>query len=118
MSLLYDVRMKLANARTTCPNMCEEIYLLADYMSTITNDKLVPIGMAVCLTVAISDLKCITSYCGSISEIPELPEYLVKNKHQIIEKAVMFPHIIDKIADENFSKEFRDILKNVYKWDI
>lgn len=52
-NLLHDVRKKLANARTACPNMHEEIYLLADYMSTVANDSLVPTGMAVSLTLVL-----------------------------------------------------------------
>lgn len=116
-NLLHDVRKKLANARTACPNMHEEIYLLADYMSTVANDQLVPTGMAVCLTMVIEDLKRGKSGFA-VSENEELPEYLIKNKAQILVQAMMFPQIIDAIADEAFAEEFRAILKEVYKWDI
>lgn len=116
-NVMQDVRKKLADARTACPNMKEEVYLLTDYMSTVANNELEPIGVTMLLMGVLEDLKC-----GKgdflISKSKELPDYLIKNKTQILAQAMLFPQIIDAIADEAFAKEFRGIIKEVYNWDV
>lgn len=112
--VMNNVREKLSKSRELCPGMSEDVYALTDYLSTIANDSLVPQGMVLMLALALNDIQ--NGKNSSISE--ELPKKLIERKVQVLAQAVYFPQVIDKIAaDEEFSKEFRLVCKEVLEFD-
>lgn len=113
---MSNVREKLSKSREMCPGLSEEVYALTDYMASVANDELVPLGMLTCLMLSMEDIRRGKNgfTCAGSKEIPE---YLSKYKTQVLAQAVYFPQVIDAIADEDFANEFREICKEVLNFD-
>lgn len=113
---MKNVKEKLSNARTTCVGMSNEIYALTDYMSSVANDSLVPMGMALCLGLVMDDLeKGRNGFASASSE--KLPDYMIEHKNQIKAQLVYFPQVIDAIAEPDFAEEFRTVCKEFFNFD-
>lgn len=102
--LLTDVSEKLRSARELVKEIPYEIHDLTDYMAQVTNDQLVPAGMMMLLAGAITDMN--NECCGFTNKV-EFPKALIDEKFQIIMYLKYFPLVIDKIASDEFAKEFR-----------
>lgn len=113
---MSNVREKLSKSRMMCPGLSEEVYALADYMSNVANDELVPQGMAMCLALCMENIRRGKS-SFSCKESKEITKYLTNHKTQVLAQAVYIPQIIDAIADEDFANEFREICKKVLHFD-
>lgn len=116
-NILRNTRSKLANSRNYCTGLSEEVYLLADYMSLHANLDFTPTNMFIHLLLALDDFrsnKC--TFPGA--EHTELSCNIIKYRRRIISEAMMFSLIVDAISDEEFSNEFRKILKVMHHWEI
>lgn len=107
--LLTNVKEKFKQARTLCPGMSDEIYMITDHLSNIANNELVPTGLALCIALLMSD---ITNEKSSFST--KLPEEFLAKKNILLREMVYIPQIIDVIASEDFAIEFRNICKNIF----
>lgn len=56
-NLLKNVKQKFAEAREKCPGMSDDVYALTDYISSVANDELVPMGLIMCMTLVLDDLQ-------------------------------------------------------------
>ena len=114
--VMDNVNKKLSKSREMCPGLSEEVYALTDYMAVVANECLVPIGLAIVLTMALEDVKRETNgFSNAIQK--EKFKYLVEHRTQVLAQAVYVPQIIDAIADEDYAKEFRTICKEVLGFD-
>lgn len=111
---LSNVKEKFSNTRETCPGMSEEMYALTDYIATVVNDNLVPIGLVMCMACVMDDL---TKGRNGFNIEKAFPAYLKQNKNQIIAQMAYIPQIVDNIADENFAIEFRKTYKEMLGFD-
>lgn len=113
---MNNVKEKLSKSRESCPGLSEDVYALTDYMAKVANDELVPNGMLMLLVLSLEDIRREENgFAGAESK--EIPEYLIKHKTQVLTQAVYVPQVIDAIADEDFANEFREICKDVLKFD-
>lgn len=106
--LLTNVKEKFKQARTTCPGMSEEIYLITDHLSNIANNELIPSGLALCIALLMSDIDN-----GKSGFSTELPEIFITKKNILLREMVYIPQIVDAIASEEFATEFRNICKDI-----
>lgn len=106
--LLTDVPTKLINARNLVKNVPSELLDFCNYLASITNKDLVPIGLIRSLNNAIDDL--MHENCD-YSKMETFPDVLKKRKNDIISDLRYFPLIVDKIASYEFSQEFRKLFK-------
>lgn len=107
---MKNIKEKLANARTLCPGMSKDFYILTDYMSENCNDELVPIGMLVMIVCILDDFE--KGRCGWAGS--EFSEELAKRKDFIKDEIKWIPQLIDAIADEEFAQEFRREWKKIF----
>lgn len=112
--ILEGVKKKFAEARTSCPGMSDDVYLLTDYISEVANDTLVPAGLALCLALVSDDLQ---KGRNGFQECKPLPEYISKRREQAMAQIAYIPQIVDAIADEEFAKEFREIFKEIFGYN-
>lgn len=112
---LSNVNEKLSKSRELANGLSEEVYALADYMSNVANDTLSPMGMAMCLELALDDIE--NGRNGFEDTEGDFPSYLIERKNQVLTQAVFFPQIIDAIADEDFATDFRAICKDFLNFD-
>ena len=103
--ILENVDEKFANLRNICPDMDEDMYVLADYIATFINQELVPEGLILQLAILLNDLEKGKS---SRRDKP-FSATIVNNKKKFIALLTHIPEVIDKIADEKFSKKFREL---------
>ena len=82
--ILTDVKEKLRNARTLCPGMSDDVYLITDFMGEICNDDLYPEGLVLKFAEVIFDIS--RSYNSSNPE-EDLLEELVRRKEFILNQA-------------------------------
>ena len=108
-NLLEGAKEKFANARKYCPGMPEEVYALTDYMSTTLNDKLIPAGLLVSLTLVMDDIE---KGVSGFNNKP-LDTYLRTYKDTILANISYIPQFVDTIASEEFAREFRLDCQNV-----
>lgn len=54
---MNNEREKLSKCRELCAGMSEDVYVLTDYLSTVANDSLVPVGMAMMFALALNDIE-------------------------------------------------------------
>lgn len=113
--VMNNVREKLSKCRELCNGMSERAYLLADYMSEIASDTITPSGLAECLLRAIKDTYQERWREGTKKQ--ELRRSLLVDSKRIRNQAVNIPQIIDVIADEAFSEEFREICKEQFNFN-
>lgn len=105
---MNNVGEKLSEARKTCVGMSEEMYLLTDYMSTVVNDTLEPMGLAVSLACVMDDILLERNGYGG-----GYLEKVKKHKDAVMAQIPYFPQVIDEIAEPEFAEEFRAICKEV-----
>lgn len=113
--MMNNVREKLSKCRETCVDMSERAYLLADYMSEIVSDTITPSELAMCLSRAIEDTY--QERWRNFAKKEELRLNLCSDSERIRNQAENIPQIIDVIADEDFSKEFRAICKEKFNFN-
>lgn len=110
--VLTGAKEKFANARSLCPGMPDEMYALTDYLASVTNDKVTPDGLNVCLVLISDDIQKNRNGFGG-----EFPNYLRNNKSQIIAQMANFPQVVDAIAGEVFAQEYRRIFKALFNFE-
>lgn len=109
--LLTDVPSKLREARNVVRNVPYELHDFCDYLASVTDNQLVPAEMLLLLTCALDDLK--KELCGFPSKVT-FPDELKEEKLNIIFYLSYFPLIIDKIASQEFAKDFRTLFSEVF----
>ena len=90
------------------------MYLLTDYVSEVANNTLVPAGLVMCIALIIDDLQ--NNRCG-FNQNRQLPEKISNRREYVLGQIAYLPQIVDEIADEDFSKEFRAIFKEIFEID-
>lgn len=114
--LMTEVQKKFASAREVCPGMSEEIYALADYLSAVANDSLVPGGIVIMLIGVMDDLK--KKRCGFARRI-EFPEYLATHSMRVQAQMPYILQVIDAIAgDDEFADAVRVECRQAFQWDV
>lgn len=113
--LMEDVNSKLANARNACPGLSEHVYALTDYMSVYANKCLTPQGLLLCFVICLDDIK--SGKRGIPESVEPFPEYLLSHKVQVLVQAAYVPQVIDALADEDFSTEFRSLCKKILNFN-
>lgn len=113
-NLLNGIKQKFAEVRTTCPGMPEDVYYLTDYISEVANDSLVPLGLVNTFALAIEDVQKGTS---EFRQDHQLPENLRNHRGEVLTHLDYVPQIVDEIADENFSEEFRYLCRLLFSID-
>lgn len=108
--VMTNVREKLANARKHCPGMSRDFYILTKYMSKITNDQLVPIGMVIFSGIVLNDLETGHSFFSG----EELPKELSQRRNSVKGEIQWIPQLVDAIADKEFAMEFRMQWKQIF----
>ena len=102
--IMTGVNKRFSKARELCVGMSDEIYALTDYISVVANDSLVPMGLVTCFICVLDDIE--KGRCG-FAKKAEFPEIFIKRKELIKAQFPYLIQVVDEIADEDFSEEFR-----------
>ena len=95
---------KLENARSLCPGLREETYILAEYMSRFIEGCIDPSFLLCWLIMCLNDIKY-----GNVDKRFEKKDFIEKNVDSVLQNAQYIVQIVDKITSEKFSKEFRNL---------
>lgn len=106
--IMQGVKRRFSKARELCVGMSEEIYVLTDYISVVTNDSLVPKGLVTCFACVLDDIE--KGRCGFANKT-EIPEIFIKRKELVKAQFPYLVQVVDVIADEDFAEEFRILCK-------
>ncbi len=112
---LQDISNKLRSAREVSKNVPKELHNLCDYIADIIDTKKItmvtPKKLVWILSQSLADL---AKDCCCHTKNVELPEILKYQRTAIVSYISYFPLIIDKIADEDFAKTFREDFTPVF----
>ena len=112
--ILNDAKQKFSDARTLCPGMSDDMYALTDYISLVVNDSVVPIGLAMSVTLIMDDLQ---NNRNEFKVSQSLSEYLSRRREQVMTQIVYVPQVVDEIAGEQFAEEFRSIFSEIFDFN-
>lgn len=121
--IMHNMKEKLLSTRKNCVGMSEEIYAITDYMSSVVNNSLDPIGLAAAVALVQADIEngdisyTRNNYFTNASGNIQFPKYLVEHKNQALAQLVYFPQVIDEIAEPQFAQEFREVCKKTFGFD-
>lgn len=102
--LLTNVPEKLLEARNIVRDVPNEILDFCEFLATVVNKDLIPVGLIRSLNYALDDI--IEETCN-FSRAKSLPDVVKRKKYDIITNLSYFPLIVDKIASPKFAEEFR-----------
>ena len=106
-TILNGIKHKLSEARTLCPGMSPDMYILTDYMALHSNDQLFPSGLLITMLKAQNDIAFSKFLSGSIAA----------RRKSIDKQFENFPLVVDAIADETFANAFRNEWKKMFGTD-
>lgn len=107
---------KWNEARTLVPNLAEEVYAVAEYLSAnIPNlENIDPDGLAMNLILARIDIeRGVSGYHDAV-----LPEAVLKNRALALQQLPYILQLVDAIYPQNYAKVVRQRCKESLGWDI
>ena len=107
--VLQNAKKKFDEARETCPGMSWDLYYLTDFISLMCSNNLTPKELSVFLVLVYDALRD----GENVFDEPEFNNLLV-NRWDVLNEIYNSPQVVDVIANNDFSKEFRGYQQEFY----